>query len=133
VNPFMSNELAGEHIRDLRDQVARGRRVRERDVNIAPVTVRRFAERDIDAIQRLAALDEKPIPSGGVLVAEQDGELVAALPLNGGQALADPFKPTADVVELLKVSARQLREASGAAAQERRSLLNGRMLQRKVA
>jgi hypothetical protein len=133
VNPFMSNELAGEHIRDLRDQVARGRRVRERDVNIAPVTVRRFAERDIDAIQRLAALDEKPIPSGGVLVAEQDGELVAALPLNGGQALADPFKPTADVVELLKVSARQLREASGAAAHERRSLLSGRMLQRKVA
>jgi hypothetical protein len=129
----MSNELAGEHIRDLRNQVARGRRVRERDVRIAPVTVRRFVERDIDAIQRLAALDEKPIPSGGVLVAEQEGELVAALPLDGGQALADPFKPTADVVELLKVSARQLREASGAAAHERHSLLRGRTLQRKVA
>jgi hypothetical protein len=131
VNPFMSNELAGEHIRDLRDQVARGRRVAERDVRIAPVTVRRFAERDIDAIQRLAALDEKPIPSGGVLVAEQEGKLVAALPLDGGQALADPFKPTADVVELLKVSARQLREASGASAHHRPTLLRG--LQRNVA
>jgi hypothetical protein len=111
VNPFMSNELAGEHIRDLRDQVARGRRVRKD--RIAPVTVRRFSEGDIDAIQRLAELDEKPVPSGGVLVAEQAGELVAALPLDGGQALADPFKPTADVVELLRVSARQLREANG--------------------
>ena len=100
MNPFMSNELAGEHIRDLRDQAARGRGVRED--RMASVTVRRFVERDIDAIQRLAALDEKPIPSGGVLVAEQAGELVAALPLDGGQALADPFKPTADVVELLR-------------------------------
>jgi hypothetical protein len=128
VNPFMSNELAEQHIRDLRDQAARGRGKRED--RTAPVTVRRFAERDIDAIQRLAELDEKPIPSGGVLVAEQAGELVAALPLDGGQALADPFKPTADVVELLKVSARQLREASGA---PRHSLLRGRMLQRKAA
>jgi hypothetical protein len=104
--------------------------VAERDVRIAPVTVRRFVERDIDAIQRLAELDEKPIPSGGVLVAEQEGELVAALPLDGGQALADPFKPTADVVELLKVSAHQLRHASGG---PRHSLLRGRMLQRKIA
>jgi hypothetical protein len=131
VNPFMSNELAGEHIRDLRDQVARGRGVRED--RMASVTVRRFAERDIEAIQRLAALDGKPIPSGGVLVAEQAGELVAALPLDGSQPLADPFKPTADVVELLRVSARQLREASGAPSHHRHALLRGRTLQRKAA
>ena len=138
MNPFMSNELAGEHIRDLRDQAARGRRIHKdrvsaHDDRLAAVTVRRFGERDIDAIQRLAALDEKPIPSGGVLVAEQAGELVAALPLDGGDALADPFKPTADVVELLRVSARQLREASGAPKHERHFLPRGRMLQRKVA
>ena len=131
MNPFMSNELAGEHIRDLRDQVARGRGVR--DDRMASVTVRRFAERDIEAIQRLAALDEKPIPSGGVLVAEQAGQLVAALPLDGSQPLADPFKPTADVVELLRVSARQLREASGAPRHSRHALLRGRTLQRKAA
>jgi hypothetical protein len=128
VNPFMSNELAGEHIRDLRDQAARRRGTRED--RTASVTVRRFAERDIAAIQRLAELDEKPIPSGGVLVAEQAGELVAALPLDGGQALADPFKPTADVVELLKLSAHQLRHASGG---PRHSLFRGRMLQRRAA
>src|SRR3954469_18135436 len=97
VNPFMSNELAGEHIRDLRDQVARGRGVRED--RMASVTVRRFAERDIEAIQRLAALDGKPIPSGGVLVAEQAGELVAALPLDGGQGLGRPVKANAHAVE----------------------------------
>jgi len=73
------------------------------------VVIRRFAERDIDAIRRLAALDSKPEPSGGVLVAERAGELVAALPLDGGGALADPFKRTADVVTLLKRRAPEFR------------------------
>jgi hypothetical protein len=114
VNPFMSNELAGEHIRDLRAAAARARRGRAEAVSEeldsrARVTVRRFAERDIDGVHRLAALDEKPVPTGGVLVAEQAGELVAALPLDGGDALADPFKPTADVVALLQLRAEQLR------------------------
>jgi hypothetical protein len=36
--------------------------------------------------------------------------LVAALPLDGGAALADPFKPTSDIVALLELRARQLRE-----------------------
>jgi hypothetical protein len=73
------------------------------------VTVRRFQERDIDAIRILAALDEKDLPKGGVLVAELHGELVAALPLDGGPALADPFRPTASIVELLRLRASQLR------------------------
>ena len=117
MNPFLSNELASEHIRDLRDQAAR----RTRD-EVSPatrdrlegLTVRHFGERDIDSIRRLAALDSKPIPTGGVLVAELNGELVAALPLNGGEALADPFKPTADIVELLQLRARQLRAGKSA-------------------
>ena len=47
-----------------------------------------------------------------MLVAEQAGELVAALPLDGGNALADPFKPTADIVALLQMRARQLQGSS---------------------
>ena len=39
--------------------------------------------------------------SGDVLVAEIDDEIVAAVPFAGGRAIADPFRPTADVVELL--------------------------------
>ena len=33
-----------------------------------------------------------------MLVAEVDGEIVAAVPIDGGRAIADPFRPTADVV-----------------------------------
>jgi hypothetical protein len=128
VNPFLSRELASEHIRDLHDEAVRTSRGREKasaaDSNGShDLTVRGFAERDIDAIRRLAALDEKPIPTGGVLVAEQDGDLIAVLPLDGGQALADPFKPTADIVELLTMRARQLREASGGRALEPHGLV----------
>jgi hypothetical protein len=37
-----------------------------------------------------------------VLVAELDGEIVAAVPFEGGRAIADPFRPTAELVELLR-------------------------------
>jgi hypothetical protein len=112
VNPFLSKELAGEHIRDLHESAARGVRARfdEERVAAESVSVRPFAERDIDGIRRLSELDEKPVPTGGVLVAEQAGVLVAVLPLDGGEAIADPFKPTASIVELLRMRARQLQE-----------------------
>lgn len=117
MNPFLSRELAGEHIRDLHEDATRAGRTRGREPaengeRDASVTVRSFSERDIDAIRLLAALDGKPIPLGGILVAEQAGELVAALPLDGGEALADPFRPTADIVALLRLRARQVHESS---------------------
>jgi hypothetical protein len=118
MNPFLSKELAGEHIRDLRE-AARGARVRAEEQapkreRVDRLSVRPFAERDIDAIRLLAALDSKQMPTGAVLVAEQAGEVVAALPLDGGSVLADPFKPTADVVALLRLRADQLRKESTA-------------------
>lgn len=109
MNPFLSKELAGEHIRDLREAATRGAQS-ESDARdwTATVHIRRFAEQDIDAVRRLAELDEKRVPTGGVLVAELNGELLAALPLDGSEALADPFKPTKDIVDLLHIRARQL-------------------------
>jgi hypothetical protein len=56
-----------------------------------------------EAIERLAQLDSARCPTGAVLVAAVDGELRAALPLDGGRAIADPFHPTAALVSLLEV------------------------------
>jgi hypothetical protein len=117
VNPFLSRELAGEHVRDLREEAVRALRAQrrqERDSSDLCLTVRRLANSNIDAIRRLAELDGKPTPIGAVLVAEVAEELVAAVPVDGGEALADPFKPTADIVALLELRARQLRESRGA-------------------
>jgi len=118
MNPFLSKEVANEHIRDLRE-AARGARVRAEEQSptrerFDHLSVRPFAERDIDAIRDLAALDSKPVPTGGVLVAEQAGKLIAALPLDGSEALADPFKPTTDAIALLRLRARQLQREKSA-------------------
>ncbi len=57
------------------------------------VNVRMMRPEDRAALMRLAALDSGPIPFGAWLVAEVEGELWAALPLAGGRAVADPFRP----------------------------------------
>ena len=66
------------------------------------VVLRRSTAQDAAALARLAQLDGAPRPVGAVLVAELDGEIVAAVPFAGGRAIADPFRPTAELVELLR-------------------------------
>ena len=64
---------------------------------------------DEDAIARLAHLDDVAQPKGELLLAEDDDELVAAVPVDGGRPVANPFRRTAEIVELLGTRARQLR------------------------
>ncbi|MCA1480740.1 hypothetical protein I6F37_38085 [Bradyrhizobium sp. NBAIM08] len=45
-------------------------------------------------------------------MAELDGELIAALPIDAGQAIADPFQPTAAAVELLHERLTELRSSA---------------------
>ena len=52
----------------------------------------------------LAALDSAQVPAGDVIVAETSGRIVAALPVSGGRAIADPFRRTAGLVHMLQVS-----------------------------
>jgi vacuolar-type H+-ATPase catalytic subunit A/Vma1 len=78
--------------------------------NLAPTVVIRAARgSDGPALRRLAALDSSEVPSGAVLIAETDGEPVAALSVDTGARVADPFRRTADVVDLLAYRARRLR------------------------
>jgi hypothetical protein len=78
------------------------------------VTIRRSRAADHDALVLLAQLDSRVLADGELLVAEVDGELRAALPLGGGPAIADPFRPTAPLVSLLGLRASQLRQAEDA-------------------
>ena len=111
MNPFLSNETAQQHIGDLR-RSARASRVPEEAEPLPEedcLTVRTATPRDADALRLLAALEGVNMPSGDVLVAQLGADVVAALPLGGGRAIADPFRPSAQFVELLKLRARQLR------------------------
>ena len=63
------------------------------------------------AIRRLAELDSAPVPAGDLLVAESDGALVAAHAPVTGATIADPFRHTAQVVELLQLRGSMMRAA----------------------
>jgi hypothetical protein len=69
------------------------------------LVLRRSSAEDEQALARLARLDSAPRPRSEMLVAEVDDVIVAAIPLAGGPAIADPFRPTADVVEILQARA----------------------------
>jgi hypothetical protein len=69
------------------------------------VLIRAARGSDGPALERLAALDSAPMPAGSLLLAEADGRLVAAVEPTSGEAIADPFLPTADVVALLQLRA----------------------------
>jgi hypothetical protein len=66
---------------------------------------------DIPILDRISQLDGRHPPVGSqLLVAEVDGEVLAALPLSGGEPIADPFQPTSELIEMLRLRAGQLRE-----------------------
>jgi len=67
------------------------------------LVLRRGRPTDSDAIATLAQLDSARPLTGPSLVAEDDGRLVAAVSLHDGRVVADPFTPTADVVEMLRL------------------------------
>jgi hypothetical protein len=72
------------------------------------VTLRLAEATDTRRLRILAQLDSAPAPRGPMLIAEVDGRLRAALPLDGGEPIADPFRRSADLVELLRTRAAQL-------------------------
>ncbi len=77
---------------------------------------------DLGSLALLATLDGAHAPDEPMLVAESEGRMLAAVPFSGGRALADPFEPTAEIVDLLELRARQIRKAERG-ARERASLL----------
>ena len=72
------------------------------------ITIRTSDAADDRALIRLAALDSAEPIAGAAVVAEVDGVLRAAVALDGGRAIADPFAESAHVVELPHAHARAL-------------------------
>ena len=70
------------------------------------ISIRAATTGDGPALARLAALDSAPVPFGPVLLAEVDGRPHAALSVNDGRVIGDPFARTAELAELLRVHAR---------------------------
>jgi hypothetical protein len=101
---------AREHNRDLRRAAERAR-VEAGATPVTRVTLRYSSAADAERLNALAELDSAETPVGPALVAEVDGRLRAALPLDGGAPIADPFHRGAELIELLRLRAGQLRRS----------------------
>jgi hypothetical protein len=73
-----------------------------------PITIRAAVPGDDRALRRLAQRDTRSLPEGDLLVAAVDGELRAAISLASGEATADPFHRTQELVRLLILRRAQL-------------------------
>ncbi len=72
------------------------------------LSIRPARTADAEALHVLCALDEAELGAGRVLVAEVDGTLHAALNVDRGTHAADPFRRTAELLDLLRFRARQV-------------------------
>ena len=71
--------------------------------------IRQATGDDAEALAKLATLDSQSPLDGSVLIGETDGVPVVALSLTSGRAIADPFRPTAELVALLRRRSATLR------------------------
>jgi hypothetical protein len=83
--------------------------VHRRAAWVQPVTLRLATLADGAALARLAQLDSSPLPPGPHLLGERDGRIQAAISLATGELIADPFRRTAELCELLRCHAGELR------------------------
>lgn len=73
------------------------------------VTIRFAYQDDAHALARLRELAARPLPGGPLLVAEAAGAIRVAVDLGGVGAIADPRRPTGDLLSLLRHRMFQLR------------------------
>ena len=73
------------------------------------ITIRESNDADAGALLRLAALDDRPALRGPAMLAFVGGELAAARTLEGGTAVADPFRRTAHLLDMLALQSETLR------------------------
>jgi hypothetical protein len=105
--PGMNALVDRAHRDDLAREAARNRHF-DTGTPVTRVTLRWAAASDREGLRHLAELESTTPPDGGALVAEVDGRLRAALPLDGSEPIADPFHRGAELIELLRLRAAQL-------------------------
>ena len=68
------------------------------------LTFRRLSDADLAGVLRLAELDSAIVPPMPLVGVEEGGSLLAVASMSTGQMIADPFRHTAEVREMLSVA-----------------------------
>jgi hypothetical protein len=85
----------------------------------ADLVIRHARPDEADALATLAQLDSSRAPRGDVIVADVKGELWAAVSLDDGHTIANPFRPSGELTFRLSERARELRGVGRDSARRR--------------
>jgi hypothetical protein len=115
MHPLLSFYVGLDRMAGFQRDAARFRRVRAASVR-PPQPVRTAIQLRLsacrDELERLAALTQREAQGGDWLVADLDGVPVAAVSLEDGSTLYDPFHPTSQALSLLKLRRKQVLAAA---------------------
>lgn len=115
MHPELMRQVAAARVADFHRAAARHRRVRDAYVR-PPQTVRTAIQLRVsqcrEELERLAALSERPLHESDWIVADVDGVAVAAVAVDDGTTVYDPFKPTSQAVSLLQLRRKQVLAAA---------------------
>jgi SnoaL-like domain len=95
-------DALGPRVEKLTDATHRMKPLEETGTKPTSILIRQATPADDPALKRLAELDSQQPPTTETLLIFENGKLRAALPLDGGPALADPFHCTQELVALLR-------------------------------
>src|SRR3954452_22326195 len=102
----LTHEITKQRQQELRRDG--NRPARQRADAPEELVIRLAAARDRAALERLAAFEGIELPGGSWLCAGADGAVTAALRLDDGTVLADPFARTSALRRVLEVYGAQL-------------------------
>ena len=115
MHPELTHQIALDRVASLRRDATRYRRARAAS-HQPPQPVRAAIQLRLsgnrDELERLAALSERRLGDGDWLVADLNGVPVAAVSVDSGATVYDPFKPTSQAVSLLKLRRKQVLAAA---------------------
>lgn len=115
MHPEIGEQFVLDRMAGLRRDAERFRRGRAASVK-PPRAVRAAIELRLSAcreeLERLAALSERPLHDGEWLVADVDGVPVAAVSVDDGAMVYDPFRQTSQAVSLLRLRRKQVLAAA---------------------
>jgi hypothetical protein len=124
----LSGALASERERAIRDKSRDAWRRRQR----GELKLRDATDADAADLLRLARIDSRGRPPAGRLVVAFDRDvLVAAVSVDDGAVIADPFRSTAPIVAMLRLRVEQIRREIPPS--QRKSLLSLRRVRARGA
>ncbi len=115
MHPELTHQIVLDKMTRFERDARRYRRAREVSAR-PPQPVRTAIQLRLSAcreeIERLAQLSERPLHEGDWIVADVDGVPVAAVSVEDGTTVFDPFRPTTQAVSLLKLRRKQVLAAA---------------------